>query len=170
MRGHSGRTGTAEGPCTWAGTGWETLREVRDAFGDPRKGPGWVVRPLGRSGTGQGPSGRSGMDQGTLWEVRTGLGPMGRSGTGRETLGEFQDESWDPPGGSGWVTGHKRRTQTGRGTLLEDRDGSREPRGGPGWVHWIHGEVWDGSGDPRGSQGRVGGHSGRSEMGRLTLV
>ena len=46
----------------------------------------------------------------------------------------------------------------GRVTHLEVLDGSRDSLGGPGRV-----------GDPKKGLGRVGGPSGRSKMGRLTL-
>ena len=66
-----------------------TLEEVRYMLGDPRGGPGRVLGPLERSGTGRG----------TLWEVQDGLGtlvevrdgsedPQRGTGTGRKTLGE----------------------------------------------------------------------------------
>ena len=90
--------GRVGGPSGRSGTGWENLGEVRDGsensqrgsktglgtlgevqdrLGEPRGGPGRVVRPSGWSETGQG----------TLGKIRDGLRTWRRSATGRETFG-----------------------------------------------------------------------------------
>ena len=90
--------------------GRETLGEVLDGSGDPRKNPGQVEGQSGRFGMGRGLSEKSGTGRGTRGEVRDGLrdpqdGPIrfgglsGNSETDRGTLGEFRDGSGDPQGG-----------------------------------------------------------------------
>ena len=101
---------------------------------------------------------------------------LGKSRTGRGILGEVWNSSLDPLGGPGPV-----------GDLREIRDGSGDPRGdvgqdgassgrswtgrgpsgrfGTGWGslgevqtgRWTFGEVWNGSFNPQGGSGRVGG-------------
>ena len=104
---------------------------------------------------------------------------MGRSRTGWGTLWEVQDGSWsfrevrngseEPPNGPGRVGGPSGKSGMDRETLGEVRDGSRDPPRGKfrGTGEPPYGR--DGSGDPRGSPGRVGGSSGRSGTGWRTL-
>ena len=72
-------------------------------------------------------------------------------------------------GGAERVGGTSQWSGTGRETLGEVRDGSRDPPRGKfrGTGEPPYGR--DGSGDPRGSPGRVGGSSGRSGTGWRTL-
>ena len=77
---------------------------------------------------------------------------------GQGTLVEFRDELEDPPRGLGWVGDF----WGGPGRI----EGPSQ-RLGTGWVTF--GEARNGSIEPRGSLGWVGGPSGRSETGRGTL-
>ena len=121
----------------------------------------------------------------TLGEVRVTLGrsrgPSGRFGghsgkfeTDRRTLGEIQDGSRDPRGGSGWVRGLSEMSGSGRGThwevwktrgvvlgtlgkirgTFEEVCGTPRRCGEPPrksrTCRGTPGEVRDGSGDPRG--------------------
>ena len=101
------------------------------------------------------PSRWSKTDWGTLREVRDGSGdpwggperverPSGRSRSGRrtwgrfatgwETVGEDRDRSRDSRRGPGRAGGHSGRSGTGRGFIGEVWDGSGDPRGGLAWV------------------------------------
>ena len=85
-----------------------TLEGDWDGLGEPRGGPGRVVRPSGKCGTVQGGPGRVGGPSeapghvedprivlegfvGPLGRFQNGQGTLGRSGMGRRTLGEVQD-------------------------------------------------------------------------------
>ena len=89
--------------------------------------------------TGGGPSGRPLTGQGTLRVVLDGSGTL-------EEVWDGLGDRWGGPrrvegkmGVLGWVGGPSGRSGMGRGTLREVQDGWR-----------TLGEVWDGSGDPRG--------------------
>ena len=142
--------------------GQRTLGEVRDGSGKPPGGTERVRRHSERSGTGQGPSGRSHTCRETHPEVRVGTwDPQGGYGMGRRTLGEVLDGSGDPRGGPGLVWGHSEGPVVVKG--LSERSGTDwgnlwEVRYGSGTLR----EVQDGSGDPRWGPGRFGGPSERS--------
>ena len=104
-----GRLGRVGGPSGWfgtgwvcetdrgtslrSGTGWGTLREVRNGSGDLLAGSRRVRGPSGWCGTSRGTLGMFVTGQGTHGEIRDGLG---RCGTGRETLEKVLDGSVDP--------------------------------------------------------------------------
>ena len=67
----------------------------------------------------------------------------------------------------GWGTHREVRDESG--ALGEIWDGSGDPRGGLGRVGGLSGRSANGSGDPRGSLGQVWEPSGRSFTGRGTL-
>ena len=56
-------------PSRRFGTYWETIQEVWNGSGDPLGGPGRVGDLWVSLGRVRGPLGKSGMGQGTLWEV-----------------------------------------------------------------------------------------------------
>ena len=179
--------------------GWGTLVEVRSGSGELREGPGRVVGPAGRSGTGRGtlgspgrvkgPSVWSGTALGTIWEVRDGSGeprggpgrdarPSGRSETGRNNITSYEHAQ----GNLGEVrvgSVDPRESGTGQRTLGVVRDGTRDHLGSPGRVGGTSrrsgtgrgtlGDVRDVSGDPREGPRWVEGPSGRYRTGRGTL-
>ena len=63
-----------------------------------------------------------------------GGGTLERTGTSRRTLGVVEDGSVDHLWGPGWVEGTSRRSGTGLGTHEKFRDGSGDPRGSLGPV------------------------------------
>ena len=173
-----GGPGRFDGPSGRSGTVHWTLWEVRDGSLDHLGGLGRV----------EGPSGRNESGRETLEEDRNGTW---RSGTAQRTLGEIrgrfgflgavlvwwgdprggQGQVGDPWGGPEWVRGPSGRsgmckgpsgkTETGRETLGKHQN--RTCRSGTAFR--TLGEVRDGSEDPWGGTGQLGGTSGRSQTG-----
>ena len=142
MGGPSGRSGTGRGTLWKVQDGSGNLGEVREGvrFGRPSLKSG---RDGGTSLRVYGPSRKSGIGQGTVREVWDGLeDPRGGLGLVKR-----------PQGGPGRVGGRSRGSVMGWGNLEEVRKESGDSRGVLGLVK-DHGEVQEGSRDPRGCLGR----------------